>query len=89
MDGGEGEASRRMRIFASRLHGALESTGAEVFLWDERLSTSEAEEILRERGVDWRGRKKVVDRVAAAVILQEYLDDLAGGGGGTAERVDA
>jgi len=74
MDGMEGEPARRARIFAERVRAA---TGLEVSLWDERLTTVEAEEELRERGVGWRGRKKVVDQVAAAAILQEFLDERA------------
>jgi len=85
MDGTEGEMARRVRGFAIRLESALEGGGGEVLLWDERLSTEEAEEELRRRGLGWKERKEVVDQVAAAAILQEYLDDLAAGGGGVPE----
>ncbi len=51
-----------------------ELTEMPVRLWDERLSTVEATRILRERGVRGRRLKALVDQVAAAVILQSYLD---------------
>ena len=78
LGGEEGEASRRVRIFAERVR---EATGLEVLLWDERLTTVQADEVLRGRGLGWRERKRVVDRVAAAAILQEYLDENARGEG--------
>jgi len=85
MDGSEGEMARRVRGFAARLQTALEGSGVEVLLWDERLSTEEAEAELRRRGQGWRKRKETLDQVAAAAFLQEYLDDLAAGGGGVPE----
>lgn len=52
-------------------------TGLEVILWDERLSTVEAERILMDTGVRRENRKQYVDKMAAAVILQNYLDSRA------------
>lgn len=52
-------------------------TGLEVILWDERLSTVEAERILMDTGVRRENRKQYVDKMAAAVILQNYLDSHA------------
>lgn len=49
-------------------------TGLEVVLWDERLTTVEAERILIESGVRRENRKTYIDKMAAAVILQNYLD---------------
>lgn len=49
-------------------------SGVEVILWDERLTTVAADEILRESGIRRENRKDHVDAVAAAIILQEYLD---------------
>ena len=49
-------------------------TGLEVVLQDERLSTVESERILIESGVRRENRKEYVDKMAAAVILQSYLD---------------
>jgi putative Holliday junction resolvase len=45
-----------------------------VLLWDERLSTFEAEQMLIERGVRRENRKEVIDMIAAQVILRGYLD---------------
>lgn len=74
MDGTEGASSRMARSFAARLQGAIE---ARVELWDERLSTFEAEGRLRGLGLSARERKGRVDAEAAAVILQDWLDGRA------------
>lgn len=50
-------------------------TGLEVVLWDERLTTVEADEIMIEAGVRREDRKKYVDQIAATIILQSYLDN--------------
>ncbi len=47
-----------------------------IVLIDERLTTVYADEILEESGVDKKDRKKYIDQIAAAIILQEYLDNL-------------
>ena len=58
-------------------NAALERrTGLEVILWDERLTTVAAERVLIESGVRRENRKKSVDQIAAAMILQGYLDSL-------------
>ncbi len=71
MDGTEGPSSRLARGFAPRLEAAL---NVPVELFDERLSTFEAEDRLRARGVSARDMKGLVDAEAAAVILQGWLD---------------
>jgi putative holliday junction resolvase len=53
---------------------------APVVLHDERLSTVEAERALRDAGATGRDRRQVVDRSAATVILQAYLDVARGSG---------
>ena len=52
-------------------------TGLEVVMWDERLTTVEAERTLIENKVRRENRKKYVDQIAAVFILQGYLDSLA------------
>ncbi len=49
-------------------------TGLEVELWDERLTTVEADAVMMEVGIRREDRKKYVDKIAAAFILQGYLD---------------
>ena len=49
-------------------------TGPPVILWDERLTTAAAEAVLKESGVRRENRKAVIDKVAASLILQGYLD---------------
>lgn len=74
MDGSEGASARMARSFAPRLAAAL---GVPVDLFDERLSTFEAEARLRDRGLSAREMKGRVDSEAAAVILQGWLDGRA------------
>lgn len=71
LDGGEGPAARAIREEVDELVGRL---GVPVVLWDERLSTVEAERRLKASGLDGRARRRVVDQVAATVILQSWLD---------------
>lgn len=60
---------------AEQLAEALHArTGCPVVLQDERLTSHEADALLREREPDWRRRKRLVDAAAAALILQDYLD---------------
>jgi putative holliday junction resolvase len=71
MDGSEGPSARLSRAFQPRLAAAL---GVPVELFDERLSSFEAETRLRDRGVSSKDRRAMVDAEAAAVILQGWLD---------------
>ena len=54
----------------------LEALGLEVVLWDERLTTVEAERTLIDNNVRREDRKKYVDKIAAVFILQGYLDSV-------------
>ncbi len=81
LDGREGASARRARRFAERLE---ETTGVTVELWDERLTTVAAQRALGEAGVKRAGQRAMVDRVAAALLLQSYLD--ARGGSANGER---
>lgn len=71
LDGTEGEAARRARVFGDALAEAL---GVEVVFWDERLTTVAAERSLREMGRHKARRREVVDQSAATILLQGYLD---------------
>lgn len=71
MDGTEGPSARLARGFAAKVEAALRLP---VQLFDERLSTFEAEARLRARGVSARDQKAVIDAEAAAIILQDWLD---------------
>jgi len=70
MDGTEGPQAQRVRAFAERIGSHL---GLPVELWDERLTTFEAERSLRAAGVSSARRRSVVDQEAAAIILESYL----------------
>jgi putative Holliday junction resolvase len=71
LSGEAGEGAHHAERFAEALRALLP---VPVVLHDERLSTVEAERALREAGASGRERRKVVDRSAATVILQSWLD---------------
>lgn len=71
LDGTEGPAVAATRRFAERLAGAVE---VPVEFWDERLTTVEAERVLRAGGVRREKRREHRDRLAAVLILQSWLD---------------
>lgn len=71
LDGTVGTAARRAQAFVRALK---QLTEIPVVLWDERLSTVAAERALLEGGVRRARRRDVRDRVAAAIILQGYLE---------------
>lgn len=68
-----GERVERTEEFKQKLE---KRTGLEVVLWDERLTTVSAMEVLKEGEVRRENRKNFVDKIAAAFILQGYLDSL-------------
>ena len=70
MDGSEGPRADLYREFA---HKVEEATGLKPVLWDERRTTIDAHRILFESGQNAKKRKKTVDAVAAALILEGYL----------------
>ena len=71
MSGEAGPQARRVERYAS---GLAERLDVPLVLWDERLSTVEAEDRLRQAGASSREYRSRLDAVAAAVILQSYLD---------------
>ncbi len=73
MDDSEGERCLKTREF---MDGLIRRTGLPVVLWDERLTTVAADEIMIEAGLSREERKKHVDKIAAVIILQDYLEDL-------------
>ena len=58
----------------------LRQKGLEVILWDERFSSLSAERVLLEADVSRKKRKGVIDKMAAVIILQNYLDSINLGG---------
>ena len=71
-----GERAQKTLEFQAMLE---RRTGLPVILWDERLTTVEAERTLMESGVRREERKKYVDKIAAVFILQGYLDSISMG----------
>ena len=73
MSGAESRQVEYTRDFASRLNAA---TGVPVQFWDERLTTVAAQRVLKESGISIQKRAKAVDRLAAVILLESYLDSL-------------
>lgn len=71
LDGTETDMTARCRRFANQLTGRF---GLPVSLVDERLSSAEADTMLRELNMGWRTRKQHLDALAAQRILQSFLD---------------
>lgn len=70
MDGSMGERSIKTLEFKEKLEKRI---GLDINLWDERLTTKEAEAILFESGVRKENHKKYIDQIAANFILDEYM----------------
>lgn len=71
MNGSIGPKAQEIKDFAAQLK---KYTEMEIDFWDERLSTVAAERLLLEADVSRSKRRKVIDKVAAVTILQNYLD---------------
>lgn len=83
MNNTAGERAEKTEAFKEMLE---RRTGLPVILWDERLTTIAANRTLMESGVRREHRKDVIDKVAAGLILQGYLDYLQMGGPNTASH---
>ena len=75
MDGKESRQSQKVRLFAGQLEKQL---NIPIVFWDERLTSFAAEQHLEEMGLNWRKRREHVDKIAAMIILQNYLDSRSG-----------
>lgn len=76
MDGSYGPAALKTREFVAVLKGAV---AVPIKTWDERLTTAQANRFLIEGNVRRQDRKEKVDKMAAAILLQSYLDSLSQG----------
>src|SRR5580698_2061275 len=76
MSGAEGTQSDKMLVFAEELRKRFRLP---VHLWDERLTSAEANRLLRETDLSIEKRGKAVDRMAAILILQGWMEGRAGG----------
>jgi putative holliday junction resolvase len=74
-DGSEGEGCGRARVLA----GMLGQRGLEAVLWDESWTSRDAEAALRDAGQRVRRSSGAVDRIAASLILRDYLEAQARG----------
>jgi len=73
MDGSYGPAALKVQDFAAVLKGAVT---VPIKFWDERLTSAQANRLLIESNVRRTDRKEKVDKMAAAILLQSYLDGL-------------
>ena len=72
MDGSEGERAKRARAFGEQVS---RRTALPVVMYDERLTTVEADEMLRRMEIPPEQRKNYIDQIAASVILQDYMEN--------------
>ncbi|NOX96991.1 MAG: Holliday junction resolvase RuvX [Nitrospirae bacterium] len=73
MNGEEGPQAKKVREFLKKLQAQVDLP---IKTWDERLTTTAAERTLLEGDLSRAKRKKIIDKVAAQVILQGYLDSI-------------
>ena len=71
LSGAEGTQSEKMQLFAEDLRKKF---GLPVHLWDERLTSAQANRVLRDSEMSIKRRGEVVDRLAAVLILQSWMD---------------
>jgi putative Holliday junction resolvase len=76
MDGSYGPSAEKAKLFLSQLKS--EFPGVQLIAWDERLTTVEAQRLLHAAGRDVKKSRPIIDQVAAQVLLQSYLDSVAG-----------
>lgn len=77
LDGSDSVQTEKVRAFKTLLENKLRSSGrssVKIVFYDERFTTVIAEDVLIEAGVRRENRKKVIDRMAAQIILQSYMD---------------
>ena len=78
MDGSEGPRAQSTRAFANNMTGKTELP---ITFWDERLTTAEAERVLIDQAdMNRKRRGEVIDKMAASIILQNFLDFLRNSG---------
>ena len=75
MSGAEGIQAEKMKLFAEELK---QKSQLPVHLWDERLTSAEANRLLRETEMSIKRRGEVVDRMAAVLILQSWMEHRSG-----------
>lgn len=83
MSGAEGIQAEKMKLFAEELKRKCQLP---VHLWDERLTSAEANRLLRETEMSIKRRGEVVDRMAAILILQSWMEHRSGVAGRQAEE---
>ena len=69
-----GTASRQSQKVAEFAESVKRAVDIPIVFWDERLTSFAAEQHLAELGLNWRKRREQVDKIAAMIILQNYLD---------------
>lgn len=73
MNGTDGDRAEKSLEFKEALE---RRTGLPVIMWDERLTTVSADNIMMESGIRRENRKEYVDEIAAMIILQNYLESI-------------
>ena len=71
MDGTKGAKAQKIESFFLKMKDEMP---CECVLWDERLTTKQAERFIEEAGYNWKKKREIIDEMAAQLILQSYLD---------------
>jgi putative Holliday junction resolvase len=74
MDGTSGPSAAKAKSFGEQLSQVIPAI--KILFWDERLTTREAQRVLHAAGKNTKQSKKMIDQVAAQILLQNYLDSL-------------
>jgi putative holliday junction resolvase len=77
MDGTSGPSAAKAKSFGEQLSQVIPAI--KILFWDERLTTREAQRVLHAAGKNTKQSKKMIDQVAAQILLQNYLDSLQWG----------
>ena len=77
MDGTLGQSAAKAKVFGDQLARVIPA--AKIIFWDERLTTVQAQRSLHAAGKNAKQSKKMIDQVAAQILLQSYLDSLQWG----------
>ena len=72
LEGNDTKKTIEVRSFFQKLS---KRTNLELEWWDERFSTSEANDFLKQKKINWKDSRKIIDQIAAAVILTNYLEN--------------
>jgi len=73
----EGKDTQKTKEVRNFFHKLEKRTEIPLIWWDERYSTYEANDFLKQKGLNWKDSRKIIDQIAAAVILTNYMKEVS------------